>query len=310
MTSIKTTSIKTTSIKTTSPKMTDPTQAKSPDLQAMPRITEAGVNQQLESFWLPLYGRSLETLREDALLCDPLAVQWVQKIERDWKPYTHRRISQLAYVLRSSCFDQMVTSFLQICPNAQVINVGAGLCTRLWRVDNGQLHWYDVDTFAAIRLRQRLVKPCDRLSLLPRLSTDLNWVNQIAADNARPTLVVMEGVSMYQSEAQNQDLFQALQQRFGRLQVLMDVIHPKFVPPFASLEQQLSEGTFQWGLAEISDLNRWKNDWLKLQVISVHEYLCNMIHYPARLEPWMTHFPQVLSPLLKDSAQIIQLQLG
>jgi O-methyltransferase involved in polyketide biosynthesis len=287
-------------IETTEPEKTEA------DTQAKPKILCSGVSQSSERLWLPLYARCIETLREDALLSDPASVEWVNRLDIDFTAYAHRRTSLLGCLLRSCYFDQAISAFLQAHPAALILNVGAGLCTRFWRVDNHQLHWYDIDNPAVMRLRHQLMEPCDRHFQLSYSDKDLSWITKIADAEQRPTLVVMEGVSMYFSEMLNQQLFQILERSFDTVQVLMDIIHPKFVVPFASLERQLDDNVFQWGVETLAELENWG----EIQILETQDYLSDLFNYPARLEPWMTHFPSILTPLLRNSARIVQLQVG
>jgi O-methyltransferase involved in polyketide biosynthesis len=285
---------------------TEPEKTDTGNAQAKPNVICSGVNRTSERLWLPLYARYTETLREDALLSDPASVDWVDRLDIELTSYAHRRTSLLGCILRSRHFDQAVRAFLQTYPTAQIINVGAGLCTRFWRVDNGRLHWYDVDSPTVTHLRRQLMEPCDRHCSLSRNDGDLSWIEKIAGAKRRPTLVVMEGVSMYCSETLNQRLFQTLQDSFDTVQVLMDIIHPKFTVPFASLECQLNDSVFQWGLETLAELETWGD----IRILDTRDYLSDLFDYPARLEPWMTHFPGILTPLLKNSARIVQLRIG
>jgi O-methyltransferase involved in polyketide biosynthesis len=279
-------------------------------LQAKSKILFSAINQTSERLWLPFYGRYLERQQEDVLLSDPKCVDWLQRLDIDLETelasYAHRRTSLLGCILRSRYFDQAVSHFLQAHPAGQIINMGAGLCTRFWRVENGQLLWYDIDNPDVTTLRQQLAEPCDRHFQWSGCDEDLSWIDRIAGESQRPTLVVMEGVSMYLSETLNQQIFQRLQRSFDTVQVLMDIIHPKFVAPFASLERQLNDSVFQWGLETLTELETWG----EIQILETHDYLSDLFDYPARLEAWMTHFSGILKPLLQNSARIVHLRIG
>jgi O-methyltransferase involved in polyketide biosynthesis len=295
----------------TSTKATDTANTEIDNAQSKPKVICSEVNQASERLWFPFCGRYMETLRKDTLLSDPVSVDWVQRLDIDLDchvtSYAHRKTSLLGCTLRSCYFDQVISAFLETHPAAQILNVGAGLCTRFWRVDNGQLHWYDIDSSAVMHLRRQLSEPCDRHFLISASDQDLSWIDKIASyPKKRPTLVVMEGVSMYLSEILNQQLLQTLHHRFDTVQVLMDIIHPRFVVPFASLEHQLSDNIFQWGLETLAELETWG----EIQIIETQDYLSELFRYPTRLESWMTHFPSVLAPLFKNSARIVQLRIG
>jgi O-methyltransferase involved in polyketide biosynthesis len=55
-----------------------------------------------------------------------------------------------------------VQHFLDIHPKAVIVNLGAGLCTRYFRVDNGEVHWYEVDFPEVIALRRQFFEESER----------------------------------------------------------------------------------------------------------------------------------------------------
>ena len=46
---------------------------------------------------------------------------------------------------RTILLDQMVGAFLEEHPDATVVNIACGLDTRVYRLDNGQVRWYNLD---------------------------------------------------------------------------------------------------------------------------------------------------------------------
>ena len=47
--------------------------------------------------------------------------------------------------IRAKQFDDTAKSYIAEHPRASVINIAAGLDTTFYRVDNGPIHWYDLD---------------------------------------------------------------------------------------------------------------------------------------------------------------------
>ncbi|MBP1702265.1 MAG: uncharacterized protein H6Q38_1372 [Chloroflexi bacterium] len=81
-----------------------------------------------------------------------------------------------------------------------MLHLGCGQDSRFWRVDSGEVDWYDLDLTPVIELRRRFYPEPERYHLIASSVTDLDWMAMVTA-NGRPALVVAEGVLMYLSEA-------------------------------------------------------------------------------------------------------------
>ena len=64
-------------------------------------------------------------------------------------------------------------------PGATVVVLGAGLDGRFWRVDNGQVTWFDLDMPEVIRLRQRYYTESERNRFLAKSIFDFTWINDV-----------------------------------------------------------------------------------------------------------------------------------
>jgi len=60
-------------------------------------------------------------------------------------------------------------------PRASVVNIGAGLDTTFYRVDNGLIHWYDLDLPAVFDIRRRLLPEPDRVTYIAKSFLDPSW---------------------------------------------------------------------------------------------------------------------------------------
>jgi O-methyltransferase involved in polyketide biosynthesis len=63
-------------------------------------------------------------------------------------------------------FDVLVADFLRDHPEGTVVEIGCGLNTRFERLDNGRVHWFDLDLPDSIELRQRFFSDSDRRTTL------------------------------------------------------------------------------------------------------------------------------------------------
>lgn len=58
---------------------------------------------------------------------------------------------------RMNYFSDMVGAFLEEHPDATVVNIACGLDTRVYRLDNGQVRWYNLDLPEVIDIRRRFL---------------------------------------------------------------------------------------------------------------------------------------------------------
>ena len=75
---------------------------------------------------------------------DPKAVEIVDSIDWDFQRIAQPR-RMAGCVLRGALFDVWVREFRQRHPDGTVVEIGAGLNTRFERLDNGRVHWFDLD---------------------------------------------------------------------------------------------------------------------------------------------------------------------
>jgi O-methyltransferase involved in polyketide biosynthesis len=129
---------------------------------------------------VPLYARALESQRRRPILEDRKAAQIVDSIEWDFRRFGQRwRVAGCA--LRSAIFDVWVRDFLQRHPEGTVVEIGAGLNTRFERLDNGTIHWYDLELPDMAELRRKFFSDSQRRSTLAASVLDPGWIERSAA---------------------------------------------------------------------------------------------------------------------------------
>jgi len=153
-----------------------------------------------ETLFIPLAARARETQRKRPVLCDPKAVELVQSIDYDAAKYG-RGSGGLVTVLRTSIIDFWVRSFLAAHPAATVVEIGTGLNTRFERVDNGQVHWFDLDLPDVIELRRAFFADTGRHRMVAASVLAEEWLPAIAQSRG-PYFFVADGVLAYLPEAE------------------------------------------------------------------------------------------------------------
>ena len=177
-----------------------------------------------ETLFIPLAARARETQRKHPLLRDPKAVEMVQSIDYDTAKYGPGAGGAVT-VLRTAIIDFWVRSFLAAHPAATVVEIGTGLNTRFERVDNGQVHWFDLDLPDVIELRRTFFADTERRRMVAASVLDEEWLPAVARSRG-PYFFVADGVLVYLLEDQVTAMLARLAERFPGALLALDT-YPK-----------------------------------------------------------------------------------
>lgn len=161
---------------------------------------------------LTLYGRALDSREPASVLGDVMADDLVSKIDCD---FTELKIGSLVWQIatRAKMLDAMARRFVTAHPDAVVVDLGAGLDSRMYRLTPpSTIDWYDVDYPEVIELRASLFPQCAQGHPIGASVTDSHWLNQIPAD--RPTMIVADGLLAWLSEGATRSLLNRLTDHF------------------------------------------------------------------------------------------------
>jgi len=210
------------------------------------------------SLLIPLVGRAVESRRPDALFRDPLAVDSVDRLAGDLASFHKDWVALAAVAVRTELLDRAVRRFVTSRPGARVVNLGAGLCTRSTRIDDGTREWIDVDLPAVIGLRKQLFGEVPRSSTLAASVLDEDWLDGVEPAPGRPTLLVAEGLLIYFTEAEVQKLVVGLARRLPGAELLFEAFSPLEVWLDSwSYSLRAAGVRVQWGLRSARNLESW-----------------------------------------------------
>lgn len=261
-----------------------------------------------ETLMITLYARYLETQREDSLLQDPQAVEIVGRTRYDFDKYAKGWASQLGVVIRVREFDRIVKEFLSAYPNAIIINLGCGLCTRFARIDNGSACWYEVDFPEVIEFRRKFLQESDRDRFIARSILDFTWIDRIERSPAdRPVLILMEGVSPYLTESENRAIVSQICTRFKTAHFVFDVLDRKSAKNTRRHDTvSQTNAEFKFGIDRGKDLESWQTGIVLKEEIY---YLKQFAVYHQRLPFWARYLSFILVPIFQNSGRILHLQI-
>jgi O-methyltransferase involved in polyketide biosynthesis len=173
-----------------------------------------------ETMLVPLFARAEESRRKRPILKDPGAVDIVESIDWDFQRF-NQRTRILACALRAAMFDEWVSEFLREHPAGTVIEIGAGLNTRFERLDNGSVHWFDLDLPDVIEVRRKFLSDGERHTMLPASVLDAGWI-QTVGRSPGPYFFVAETVFIYLQEAEVKAALAQIAKNFPRAGVALD----------------------------------------------------------------------------------------
>ena len=172
-----------------------------------------------KTLYIPLYGKAYVS-RRGLFLSD-------KKAEEIWDaeefPLKGKSKSKwLAYYMgvRSAVFDAWLTKKMEESEDAVVLHIGCGLDSRVLRVGTKKHMWYDVDFPDVIEERRRYYTETDNYRMIAGDARDCKWLSSIDAN--KKAIVVMEGVSMYLTTTQMQNLTSCLSAHFEEVALLVD----------------------------------------------------------------------------------------
>lgn len=175
---------------------------------------------------VPLACRAIESTRSDAILHDPRAVELFNALggSRDFLLGMSEN-DRLFTVMRMRQFDTFARAFLARHPGGLVVDIGCGLDTRFYRLDDGQMNWLGLDLPEAINLRQDWLPDVDRCRSIAKSMFDLEWLEEVKQVN-KPVIFLAEGVFPYFSTYEVKPLLTTLAECFPAGELVFDAMVP------------------------------------------------------------------------------------
>ena len=204
------------------------------------KITLSGVP---ETMLQTVFARAKETKTRGAIT-DSKAVEIIDRLDYDFSAADQDKAMHSGVIARTIVLDRLVKAYLAGHGGAVVVNIACGLDTRCYRV-SGYSHWYNLDLPESIAVRERLLPESGSISQIAMSAMD-DWGGMIRESG--DALVIIEGLTMYLSEADVQRIFDVIARRFPRVTVLVEVMNPLVVRNFKEKSIEGSHAKFTWGI--------------------------------------------------------------
>jgi O-methyltransferase involved in polyketide biosynthesis len=182
-------------------------------------------------------------------------------------------------VVRTKHFDNKIRAYITAHPCASVINVGAGLDTTFYRVDNGAIQWYDIDLLNVIALRKQLLPEPDKVTYIAKSLFDPSWCSD-AEHTEHGVFAVSGAVLVYFEEAQVRTFFSLLADKLPGAEIVFNAYSPSEISLInkALRSVEVKNATFKWALEDAREMTHWDT---RIAIIDQFPYFKGIPRDPA-----------------------------
>lgn len=262
-----------------------------PAAQLLDLKTETG--QQTAIACIPLYVRAKENRSKTPVLQDPKASEMLRCLDLDTTVLERSPLTDYAILTRTVIMDHAVKNFMKQ-RDGIIVNLGPGFDTRLARLDNGKIRWYEVDVPEMIAFRRQFFTESDRVRFLAKTVWDGSWIKEIELPRETSVLIIAEGwPSFFDAERMGQ-LLGLLAVHFPGAQMCFDVVQRRLIG-------KENGSPFKWGLDKARDIER-----IHRRVHLVEHWTIREFQSPRR-RLWF-YLLTLLHPAAKKQMEILRVQ--
>ena len=223
-----------------------------------------------ETLLVTAYLRSQESQKLNGIIKDHKSEEIIASINHNFAKYNHS-LNQTLIAIRTQLFDEFTSSFIHQYPEATIINLGSGLCTRFFRLDNGSINWFDLDLPEVEPIWNSLIGQTERHKYYSSSVLDLDWMKKIKSERIHKPLFIAEGLLMFFSEIEVRYLLQNIRDNFADSEIIFDSIGTLLAKNSRRSSEILGVNvSYQWGIDNLSDIENWGK---KIKLINQWHYL-------------------------------------
>jgi methyltransferase (TIGR00027 family) len=188
---------------------------------------------------LTLYCKAIESGSDDPIMVDKKAIEAANILDpilarsqsKMLRQLVSRKIDQRAVVhiaLRAQKYDAYASNYLMRNPGAVLVNLGCGMDTRFFRIDNGSLRFFDVDLPAMIAFKKKVFDENERYQMIPKSIFDYGWMDMVEKARIKRIMFQAEGVFMYLDPKKVRQLVLDLRERFPGSELVCEVVRKQW----------------------------------------------------------------------------------
>ena len=167
---------------------------------------------------LALYARALDDRSAHPILGDRWAQEIITRLDFDFTQFRTAKKERYGVGVRTRQMDEWTRDFVTDHPDAIVLDLGAGLDSRVFRVNPPSAgHWYDIDYPDVIELRNGLFPAHQRHETIGADLTHDSWLDPLPG--YMPVAIVADGVFMFLTEQELRQLLSRIVAHFPTGQI-------------------------------------------------------------------------------------------
>ena len=206
-----------------------------------------------KTLFIPLYGKALMS-KNKLFIKDIKSEEIINNLDFNFKKLKQSKWLSMYMAVRSSIIDEICNKYLLQKSDVIVIHLGCGLDSRCLRVNNNYKKWYDIDFQNVIELRKNFYIENEKYKMIGSSVTNLKWINKIDLVS-KNVLIVAEGLTMYLSEKEIQELLIEINKKFNNVNLVFDAYSKKAVK-FSKYKNPVNKmnANIKWGMDDSKDL--------------------------------------------------------
>jgi O-methyltransferase involved in polyketide biosynthesis len=190
---------------------------------------------------LALLCRVIESEKKNPVFNDPMAVLCLERLmsispeeeknrivkwKRRYAGMNARDARERALTAKS--FDSIASLFISNSPGCTVINLGCGLDTRFWRIENENCRYVELDLPQMIELKREILRDHLEYELIGCSVLDTSWIDKVTSNGNSSFLLLAEALFYYLPKQDVTKLLGVIARRFIRSQLVLDMAPDKY----------------------------------------------------------------------------------
>lgn len=129
--------------------------------------------------------------------------------------------------IRARQYDLYTMEFMKENMDCVIVNLGCGIDTRFFRIDNGRIIFYDLDLPEVISFKQNLLDETERYQMLGCSVFDRSWIDCVL-EHQKTVILLAEGLFMYLPAQELKELLAVIAERITYGQLVAEVVHESY----------------------------------------------------------------------------------
>lgn len=207
-----------------------------------------------ETMLQTLYARAKASQTEPHYIYDKKAIEIAAQLDYDFSAADKDYAMSSGVLARTIVLDRMVSEYLAANQGAVVVNIACGLDTRCYRME-GYSRWYNLDLPETMAVRERFLCENGPICQISASAMDASWAS-VVKQTDEPVLIIIEGLTMYLSEADVKQIFAIIENRFSQAVVFVETMSPFVVRHIKEKSIEGSQAKFKWGVRNGKELEQ------------------------------------------------------